>query len=339
MALMKDDWKGIRIHKYGPLYHHLRRCVLPSLDIEAKSPSFEARPISLQNGVYLFEEKKSGKLFIGKFFGTRKMIPENEQRRLLDAEFNNLKILRNKGLRHVPDQVVRPISKAAEINCLLVENHVPGHDLDYYIQKAIKEGQNDRLMKKLSELARFFARLHACTAIPGKINIRRIQYDFNEFVRTLLKKNLIDKKTSDRFLSLLREWRDSRGISSNTSVLVHGDATPTNFIFSPDVGITAIDLERMHFSDNALDIGMLAAELKHHYAACALNAGASEPFIQHFIASYHRELAGSDALITSLNERNPFYMAMGELRIARNEWLHVDHRRWLIEEALRCLQR
>jgi aminoglycoside phosphotransferase (APT) family kinase protein len=339
MVMMNREGKDIGICKSGPLYRHLRQWVLPDLEIDAKNPSFEARPISLHNGVYLFEEKKSGELFIGKFFGSRKMIPENEQRRLLDAEFNNLKILRNKGLQYVPDQVVRPISKAADIGCLLVENYVPGHDLDYYIQKAIYEGQNDRLMKKLSELARFFARLHACTSVPEETHIREIRYTFNRLVRVLLSNELIEKKTAARFLSLFREWRESRWIPSGTSVLVHGDATPTNFIFSPDAGVTAIDLERMHFSDNALDIGMLAAELKHHFAAGALNADASEPFIRHFIACYNQEMAGSDALTTSLNERNPFYMAMGELRIARNEWLHVDHRRWLIEEALRCLQR
>jgi hypothetical protein len=31
-------------------------------------------------------------------------------------------------------------------------------------------------------------------------------------------------------------------------------------------------------------------------------------------------------------------MGLGELRIARNEWLPWEHRKWLTTEAHRCLQ-
>ena len=339
MGLHHSRAADIRVHKCGPLYRHLSQCVMPDFDVDTTNPSFSARTITRHPGVYLFEEKKSGKVFIGKFFGSRHNIHESEQQRLLDAEFKNLKILRNKGLRYVPNQVVRPISKARDIHSLLVENYVPGHDLDYYIQKSIYEGQHERLMKKLSMLGAFFARLHSYTTIAKKNDMKRIYLAFQEYVLTLSGQQLIDEVLQDRLLALCREWRESGMIPSDTPVLVHGDATPTNFIFNPKDGITAIDLERMHFSDNALDIGMLAAELKHHFALRALDSEGAEPFIQHLVAAYDGEMERNAPFMATLKERNPFYMAMAELRIARNQWLHIDHRRWLIEEAIRCLQR
>ena len=83
MRLLQTEEKDIRIHRCGPLYRHLCQCVMPDLDVDTKDPSFNARSINRQAGVYLFEEKKSEKVFIGKFFGSRRHILESEQRRLV----------------------------------------------------------------------------------------------------------------------------------------------------------------------------------------------------------------------------------------------------------------
>ena len=42
-------------------------------------------------------------------------------------------------------------------------------------------------------------------------------------------------------------------------------------------------------------------------------------------------------LAERLYRLNPFYMALAELRIARNAYLSWDYRRWLVAEARRCL--
>ena len=335
--MVPEDQHHRRIDEASPLYSCLSRHILPVFHLEVKSPVFILKPIHAQKGVYLFEEKKTGKLLVGKFFGDRLNIPETEKCRLLDTEFDNLSILRQKGLRYAPNQVVEPIGKAQKINCLLIENYVSGNDLDYYISKCIFEDQQDRLKNKLSALARFFAKLHDCTSISQPIDIGVISRYFSYLIENLFHQKLVEIEEAGKLISLCNEWLENGHMKSDISVLVHGDATPTNFIFHPEEGITAIDLERMHFSDNALDIGMLAAELKHHFAAKALNAQASEPFIHHFIEEYYTILENANPLTSALTERNPFYMALGEIRIARNEWLHLGHRRWLVEEAFRCL--
>jgi hypothetical protein len=95
----------------------------------------------------------------------------------------------------------------------------------------------------------------------------------------------------------------------------------------------------MHPADCVYDIGFLAAELKHHFAWQLIQSNAAEPFISHFLQSYCEGFPDSEAVFTAITQRNPFYMALGELRIARNPWLPLKHRTWLIEEALRCIRR
>ena len=93
----------------------------------------------------------------------------------------------------------------------------------------------------------------------------------------------------------------------------------------------------MQSSDRVYDIGMLFAELKHHFAWRVLQADAAEAHIRHFLRSYCEGFLDPEQAFHSIAYRNRFYMALGELRIARNEWLPFEHRKWLIGEALNCL--
>jgi hypothetical protein len=99
----------------------------------------------------------------------------------------------------------------------------------------------------------------------------------------------------------------------------------------------ALDLERLRFADRLWDLSWVAGELKHAWAWRTGNAAAAEEIIGHFFSLYLS--ASPDG--TSLGERlyllNPFYMALAELRIARNAYLAWDYRRWLVAEAIRCL--
>ena len=88
----------------------------------------------------------------------------------------------------------------------------------------------------------------------------------------------------------------------------------------------------------AVVVGMLAAELKHHFAWRQLRADAAEPFISHFFHAYCEKFPNPQEAFRDITKRNRFYMALGELRIARNPWLIRPHRLWLIEEAMRCLR-
>jgi Ser/Thr protein kinase RdoA (MazF antagonist) len=119
-------------------------------------------------------------------------------------------------------------------------------------------------------------------------------------------------------------------------VLVHGDATPSNFLF-PDGRAVALDLERLRIDDRLWDLSWVAGELKHAWGWRTGNWGGSEEAIRHFFRAYLAALPSDGPLIHRLYRLNPFYMALAELRIARNLYLTRDYRRGLVAEARRCL--
>jgi aminoglycoside phosphotransferase (APT) family kinase protein len=69
-------------------------------------------------------------------------------------------------------------------------------------------------------------------------------------------------------------------------VFVHGDATPSNFLFGEGLSVMAIDLERMRRADRVFDLGRIAGELQHFYMQATGNKYVAEPFISHFLWEY-----------------------------------------------------
>ena len=327
-----------RIEVKDPLYRHLATVVLPRAGLDLKVPSFESARLSTRETVYFFREKKTRFCFVGKFFGFRPQLSDRVRRNLLNQEFKNLLLARKMGLGRIPHCVVRPLSKTERLNFLLVEDYVRGRDLDYYISKAVYNGQHDRLRRKLALLACFFFKLHSCLTDPDQVNFNADVDHFQSIVESLARNRLLDAAAVSELDRLCNQWVKTDEMWSVKAVPVHGDTTPTNFIFHPDDGVTAIDLERMRLADCMVDIGMLAAELKHHFAWRILNADAAEPFITHFLKSYCAYFPDPETVFRQITLRNRFYMALAEIRIARNPWLPQQHRTWLAEEARRCLR-
>lgn len=321
-----------------PLHAHLAVVTLPRAGIEVKHPDFEAICLSNRQAVYLCRERKSHILFVCKFFGSRRHLSEVERRTLLNLEFFNLSAVREMGFSQFPYRVVRPLSKSERINCVLVEEFARGHDLDYYIGKAAYEGQHKCLFQKLTKLAHFLAELHNSTANMERLNFVDASNYFRYLVDMLVQDQVVDALAADKLRCLCDQWEKADEMGADVSVLVHGDATPTNFFFHPEDGVTAIDLERMHLADRVYDVGMLAAELRHHFAWRVYQADAAEPFISRLLWAYCEDFPDPEAGFRAISDRNRFYMALGELRIARNPWLPWEHRKWLAHEACRCLQ-
>ena len=74
-------------------------------------------------------------------------------------------------------------------------------------------------------------------------------------------------------------WEDHK-------VMVHGDATPDNFMFGKGLEVTTFDLERAKRADRVFDTGRIAGELKHFFMRATGNAESAEPFIGHFLWEY-----------------------------------------------------
>ena len=328
-----------RVEEGVPLHTFLSRAIAPKCGSSLGSPVFELTRLDSERAVYLCRELNTTSALVCKFFSARSNLPRRQCRALMEHEYRCLKLARIRGFNRAPFQVVRPLAKTPDLGCLLAEEYVDGFDMDFYIGRAAHDGQRENLKGKLSILAAFFAQLHRLTAKPSTPNLSRVCNDFRAILRILGTVESIPGRAIEELYHLCDKWEADREMWPARSSLVHGDATPTNFILGPERGVTAIDLERMHVGDGMLDIGLFAAELKHHFALRIHGAAAAEPYIAHFLRSYCRNVESLEETFASMTLRNRFYMALGELRIARNPWLPAGHRTWLVEEACRCLRR
>jgi aminoglycoside phosphotransferase (APT) family kinase protein len=135
------------------------------------------------------------------------------------------------------------------------------------------------------------------------------------------------------------QWRNQPRMWEDRKVLVHGDATPENFMFGHGLKVFTFDLERSKHADRVFDIGRIAGELKHFFMRATGNKDAAESFIGHFLWEYACHFPNRDSAFQSITGRTPFYMGITLLRIARNSWIESKHRCRLISEAKECLRR
>ncbi|NIT04506.1 aminoglycoside phosphotransferase family protein, partial [Candidatus Saccharibacteria bacterium] len=83
---------------------------------------------------------------------------------------------------------------------------------------------------------------------------------------------------------------------------------------------------------------MVCGELKHAFLWRTGNAYAAEPFIRHFLKKYSGHFRDKKKAFMEITLKNPFYMALTELRIARNSYLDWNYRKGLVHEAMKCLK-
>lgn len=319
------------LNSYDPLYDILLEQVYP----DVKSPIIHVNKMSSKR-VYKYTEEKSRISIIGKFF----RLNDPQQDRLLrkKAEFDNLTKIRSYGFDKYPLYVVRPINREEKIGLALTEEFISGKDLDYYLKKAVFENKKDILKDKLSRLAKFLHEFHRKTAMNCNVDLDSVITYFQKILNKLYIQTVISKGDRLLYLKFMDKWIN-KGLRQNVkSVIIHGDATPTNFIFMESGNVVAIDLERMRYSDSVFDVGMVCGELKHAFMWRTGNSYASEPFISHFLKSYSSHFKNVAREFREITFRNPFYMALTELRIARNNYLDWNYRKRLAFEAMECLR-
>lgn len=314
-----------------PLYEVLFTQVFPNV----REPIFHVNRISHRR-VFKYTEEKSQIAIVGKFF----RLDDIKQERVLriKGEYDNLHTIRQYGFDARPNFVVRPISKEESIGLALVEEFIQGKDLDHYLKKAIYRDDKDSLRERLSMLASFLYALHSKTESDSAIDLNSVYSYFLKIVKKLRKQNVISNFEMNEYLKLADKWLHRPVLRKPKDVIVHGDATPTNFIFTRRDDIVAIDLERMKNADAVFDIGMICGEIKHAFLWRTGNPYEAEPFIRHFFKSYASHFSDPKKAFLEITMRNPFYMALTELRIARNTYLDWDYRKRLAYEAMECLR-
>jgi aminoglycoside phosphotransferase (APT) family kinase protein len=327
-----------RLSRNDPLFEYLRHDILSKLGIFEEKPDFKVYRLQASNHVYLYKEHKSRVRVIGKFFGDiPNRSPESAFFRM-NREFNNLNHLRGLGFTGYPHSIARPLGHNANLNCVLIEEFCHGTPLHDFLIKAIREGVDESLKKKLTALAYFLATLHNRTALDIRVDFNKDCSYFDKILKQLITWGHIGKNEAQDLYGLKDRWRHEGSMWEDRQVLVHGDVTPTNILFREDLWVIAVDLERMKSADRVFDVGRIAAEIKHFFMQYTGNKTLAEPFIGHFLWEYACHFPDRQSAFHAITRRLPFYMGLNLLRIARNTWIKNGYRRHLLEEAKMTLR-
>jgi len=218
---------------------------------------------------------------------------------------------------------------------LLLES-VPGPDLDHLLHQGCCHGYTAVLNQGLEKLAQLLAIFHS-RPVPAAPASSTPALAYLDKVMGQLQQTRVLTYEDGQILRQERGWWEARCRDfADVQVLVHGDATPTNFLF-PDGRAVALDLEKLGVGDRLWDLSWVAGELKHAWGWRLQSFYGAEGAIGHFFKAYQTAADLPPPLMDRVYRLNPFYMALAELRIARNLYLGFDYRRELVAEARRCL--
>jgi hypothetical protein len=314
-----------------PLHGWLSDHILPRIGVNARPADFRVFCLK-ETKVYRYEESRTRTRVVGKFFASGRHRGPLAMNRM-QQEFENLHVLRGYGLATWPHQVVRPLGTNVSLNGVLVEEHCGGASLGDFVHGAIHQQRQPQLFAKLTALAYFLATLHNRTANGHTVDFNEDCAYLDRLVKKLETNRTIGAWDAEELYWLRDLWRDKPRMWEDRQVFVHGDATPSNFLFGDGLSVIAIDLERMRRADRVFDLGRIAGELQHLYIQATGNKYAAEPFISHFLWEYACHFPDRSRAFQSITGRIPFQMALTLLRIARNSWVDEPHRQRLILEA------
>ena len=318
-----------------PLYDYLKYEIFPQINCDCRD-GIRVFGTNGSNAVYIYEDRASCSKVVGKFFYSERQQDWEAARRRLDREYRNTNEFRSylDGVHYA----ARVLGRNDALNCLLVVEYCYGEPLDDIILRSINNNDPDLLYNKLRALAWFLASLHNRSAREDeRVRFNAVCHYFNWVVDGL--KSVISSGDADYVRSLCEDYRRDPVMWEDCEVLVHGDATPSNFFFGDDMHVITFDLERVQRTDRVFDVGRLAAELQHFFMRTTGNKYAAEPYIGHFLWEYCCHFPDREKTFASISSRIPFYMGANLLRIARNGYLDNDYRQKLIFEAKECLRR
>jgi aminoglycoside phosphotransferase len=321
-----------RLSPNDPLARVLWRLSAPAGVPWAGEVTRETLPSSRE--VCRFTFSNSGYSVVAKFFTAYPPAAPSDQG--LAQEYGNYLHAADLGVGNGSPRIPRLLGRHPE-NCLgLLLEAIPGPDLDGLIQQACLWGEATALHRGLASLAELLAFFHSRLVPEAPVSgLEGLAY-LDKLRLQLPRLGLLDFEDEAALAAERLAWEDRLAGFPDRRVLVHGDATPTNFLF-PDHRAVALDLERLRFADRLWDLSWVAGELKHAWAWRTGDPAGAEAAIGHFFEAYLAALPAGPGLAERLVLLNPFYMALAELRIARNVYLSWEHRRWLVAEARRCL--
>jgi hypothetical protein len=319
-----------------PLHGYLRDHIVPQLGFGPAHVEFRVFQSACSRNVYLYEEKHSNAGLVGKFYPPRST--SGQHPKTGEVEFSNLVYLRGLGFDSLPHYVVKPLGFNPAIGNVLLMEFLEGDLLGTVINEAMYLGRCERLYRKLTALAYFLATMHNRTVGDWGVNFDHSHAYMGRLIGSLIVKWGMGRDHSGELYLLREAWHNQSMMWEDRGVLVHGDATPSNFLFGKGCTVLAIDLERMQLADRVFDLGRLCGELAHFFHQGKGDPGAAEPFIGHFLWEYCCHFPDRMSAFRAITRRIPFYMGITLLRIARNSWIDQDYRWRLVQEAKKILR-
>lgn len=316
-----------------PLSQALRE-LMPTDAVWPAAREVFLEPLPSSRQVVRFTINGQERAVVGKFFSAYP--PATSPDRSLEREYKNYLWAAALGLTQGDGLIPRLLGRRPQ-SCLgLVLAAIPGPDLDQALVRACHHGEQAQLFHRLEKLAGLLAVFHTRVIPEQPASPQPALRYFAKLQRQLQGLGLLTAGDEQVLQEESAAWTARLDRRPDRLVLVHGDATPTNFLF-PDGRVVALDLERLRPADRLWDLSWVAGELRHAWGLRTGCMDGAEPAIGHFFAAYLQALSADAALQRRIFGLNPFYMALAELRIARNGYLPWEHRRALVAEARRCL--
>jgi aminoglycoside phosphotransferase len=323
-----------RLAEADPLARALRRLVGVEAGFRPSAGEVYVEPMPSSRQVLRFTFPEGDYAVVGKFFSAYP--PQVSPDLSLAREYDNYLQLPGLGLGNGGGLVPRLLGRWPERSLGLLLEAVPGPDLDRLLLQACVHGDPAPLFRGLEKLAHLLAFFHSRPVPALPVSPEPALAYLDKVVAQLLEAGLLTREDWQALAHQRDAWEERFQDFSDRQVLIHGDATPTNFLF-PNGRAVALDLERLRAGDRLWDLSWMAGELKHAWGWRTSNLSGSEGAIQYFFRMYLAAMKPDPALTYRLYGLNPFYMALAELRIARNLYLTRDYRRELVAEARRCL--
>ena len=287
----------------------------------------------LSGSVYIYREVETDWKIVAKFHA-----PEMGKDAIHHAEreYNLTEQARKYSESNLEFRSVQPLELWGGV---LFLEFVEGLTLEAKI--AIRRNQPGELLRVIEATAVFFAKLHENGSKPKSTS------DFGQVADYTYK--LIDDlakygglknypNVQNGLGSLIEKWIGDPLMWDFQATQNHGDATTSNFIFSSEVGVVAIDWERSEKADPASDLGRLMAEVTHSVNQHGGNFVEGLSFANHLATVYCNELL-SHWEKESLMYRAKFYQATSILRISRKGGLSHQDRLALVLQAFALLSK
>lgn len=330
---MPAVYQGI-VEEDDPLYTYLKDEIQPQTGVEVENPVYDVYRLNGSNAVYLYQEQNSGVKIIGKYFFNDAIDDPELTWKKLEREYFNLSKMREFGFDESPYYVAKPYGKNYELDGLLTIEFCEGELLSSILERALETGDEDLIYEKLGALGHFFAKWHNNTVQEELVDFDWPKNYLGRMIDQV--RDALEPEEVEFFEQEGMAWAEREEMWQDNKVIVHGDATPENFMFGDGENVISFDLERCMYADRIFDIGRMCAELFHFFLRTTGNKYEVEPFIRHFLMEYCSLFPDQEAAFNSITKRLPFYMGINLLRISRNEWLDDDYRCQLIYEARNC---